>query len=309
MSDPEIVTTIAELRARLDGGRARSQSVGFVPTMGFLHDGHASLMRASVADTEPSDTGGPNGRITVVSIFVNPLQFAPTEDLDAYPRDLDRDLAVCGQAGVDLVFVPSVEEMYPDPIMTTVSVAGVSEPLEGRSRPTHFAGVATVVAKLFNIVGPCTAYFGEKDWQQLAVVRRMVLDLSLPVRVVGCPINRDPDGLARSSRNVYLTAEERAAAPSLRRALDVGVAAVKNGETDALAVARAMAQVIDHSLHGELDYAAAVQADTLIADGPLHDEVRLLLAVGFSKARLIDNDGCWVGSPAQGAQTGPDRAG
>src|SRR5581483_7373625 len=179
--------------------------------MGYLHEGHRSLMAQSVGERD----------VTLVTIFVNPLQFGANEDLASYPRDLDRDLVMCDAAGVDVVLHPSVEEMYPygTPTLTTVTVAGVSAAMEGASRPTHFAGVATVVAKLFNIAGPCRAYFGEKDWQQLAVIRRMAADLSFPVEVVGCPTVREPDGLAMSSRNVYLTPEERAAAPVLHWAL------------------------------------------------------------------------------------------
>jgi pantoate--beta-alanine ligase len=197
------VTTIAEVRAHLDPLRAAGRTVGFVPTMGYLHDGHASLMRAAAEETD----------VVVTSIFVNPLQFAAHEDLDSYPRDLSGDTALAEANGCDLLFAPATAEMYPEPVLTTVSVREVSAPLEGRARPTHFDGVATVVAKLFSIVGPCRAYFGEKDFQQLAVVRRMAQDLSLPVEVVGCPTVREPDGLAMSSRNAYLTAEERAAAP------------------------------------------------------------------------------------------------
>jgi pantoate--beta-alanine ligase len=219
------VDTIAELRTVLDAERAAGRRVGFVPTMGFLHEGHVSLMRAARAECD----------VVVTSIFVNPLQFAAHEDLDDYPRDLERDAALASGADVDLLFVPSVREMYPDPVAggplaTAVSVAGVSDGMEGASRPTHFAGVATVVAKLFSIVGPCRAFFGEKDFQQLAVVRRMVADLSMPVDVVGCETVREPDGLAMSSRNAYLSAEQRAAAPVLHRALRAGVAVVLAGE-------------------------------------------------------------------------------
>ena len=284
MADPTILTTIAEVRAALDGHRAAGRSIGFVPTMGYLHEGHRSLMDASV---EAND-------VTIVSIFVNPLQFAAGEDLSTYPRDLDRDLELCGAAGVDLVFAPSVDEMYPRPIATVVEVPAVAAPLEGASRPEHFAGVATVVAKLFSIAGPCRAYFGEKDWQQVAVVTRMAADLSIPVEVVPCPTMREPDGLAMSSRNVYLSAEERAQAPALRRALDAGLAAIAAGETDPAAIETVMAEVIALAPLGTLDYAAAVQADTLVADGPLHGRVRLLLAVRFGNARLIDNDGGMV---------------
>src|SRR5205823_4752076 len=190
--------------------RAQGQRVGLVPTMGYLHAGHASLIEAAARDND----------VVAVTVFVNPLQFGPTEDLAAYPRDLERDTKLAEQAGASVVFAPSVEEMYPtgEPL-TTVAVRQVSEPLEGRFRPTHFAGVATVVAKLFALAGPCRAYFGEKDYQQLAVIRRMSADLSFPVEVVGCPTVRDPDGLAKSSRNAYLTTEERAVAPTLHRAL------------------------------------------------------------------------------------------
>ena len=278
---PTVLTTISAVRAALDEHRVAGRTIGFVPTMGYLHTGHRSLMDASVAAND----------VSIVSIFVNPLQFAATEDLGSYPRDLDRDVESCATAGVDLVFAPSVEEMYPRPMATVVEVPDVAAPLEGASRPEHFAGVATVVAKLFSIVGPCRAYFGEKDWQQVAVVTRMAADLSIPVEVVPCPTMREADGLAMSSRNVYLTPEEREQATALRRALDAGLALVADGETDPVVVERTMADVVATAPLGELDYAAAVQADTLVADGPLHDEIRLLLAVRFGRARLIDNDG------------------
>jgi len=278
----ETADNIEELRSRLAAVRSGGETVGFVPTMGFLHAGHVSLMEASVAAND----------FTVASIFVNPLQFAANEDLGSYPVDIEGDLDSCGGAGVDLVFMPSVEEMYPSGASTTVTVAGVSEPLEGQSRPTHFAGVATVVAKLFSIVGPCRAYFGAKDWQQVAVVGRMTSDLSLPVEVVACPIIREPDGLALSSRNIYLTPEQRQQATVLRRALTAGIDLVEAGETDSRVVEAVMASVIRTASLAELDYAAAVQADTLATTGPLHGEVRLLLAVRFGGARLIDNAGC-----------------
>ena len=212
------VTTIAELRAELDRARSEGRTVGLVPTMGYLHDGHLSLARAAAADCD----------VVVMSIFVNPLQFAPTEDLATYPRDPEGDAAKAASAGVTVLFTPSSAEMYPegrDAVLTGVAVPGLSSVMEGASRRTHFGGVCTVVAKLFNIVGACRAYFGEKDYQQLAIVRRMAHDLSFPVEVVGCPIVREPDGLAMSSRNVYLTAEERGVAPVLQRALRLGAAA------------------------------------------------------------------------------------
>jgi pantoate--beta-alanine ligase len=278
------VATIAELRAILDGERAVGRSVGFVPTMGYLHDGHASLMRAARADTD----------VVVASIFVNPLQFGAGEDLDAYPRDLDRDTELAAAAGVDLLFTPAVEEMYPRPVLTTVSVTQVSEGLEGASRPTHFAGVATVVAKLFSIVGPCRAYFGAKDFQQVAVVRRMTEDLSLPVEVVACPTRREPDGLAMSSRNVYLTPEERAAAPVVYAALRSGAAAIAAGERDPAAVRELMAQIIEAEPLAQLDYADVVDADSFTVPEPLAGNLRLLAAVRFGRARLIDNVGVTV---------------
>jgi len=274
------VATIADLRTRLDAARGDGRRVGFVPTMGYLHAGHASLMAAARAASD----------VVVASIFVNPLQFAPTEDLDAYPRDLDGDTALAEREGVDLLFVPSGEEMYPDgAVRTSVHVAEVSEPLEGRARPTHFAGVATVVAKLFAIVGPCAAYFGEKDFQQIAVIRQMVRDLSIPVDVVACPTLRDPDGLAMSSRNAYLSPAERAAAPLVHAALQMGRAAIDAGERDPAEVRALMADLIEAEPLAELDYAEVVDARTLQVVDPLVGELRLLAAVRFGTARLIDN--------------------
>lgn len=281
----DIFTTIDSLRVRLEADRAEGRSIGFVPTMGFLHDGHVSLIDASVAANDR----------TVVSIFVNPLQFAAGEDLKDYPRDLEADLSLVDAAGADYVFAPPADEMYPSEVDTTVTVPGVAAPLEGVHRPTHFAGVATVVAKLFSIVGACHAYFGAKDWQQVAVVRRMVADLSMPVTVVSCPIVRESDGLAMSSRNVYLAKAERAEAPALRAALDAGLALLAQGESEASAVETEMRRVLaDRAPSGTVDYAAAVPAHTLVSDGPLQGEVRLLLAVKFQKARLIDNDGAVI---------------
>ena len=273
-----VVTTVADLRAALDAARRAGGRVGLVPTMGYLHDGHVSLMDAAVADND-------------LTVFVNPLQFAPTEDLAAYPRDLAGDTARCEAAGVGVLFTPSVEEMYPVPIQTTVSVSGITATMEGASRPTHFAGVATVVAKLFALAGPCRAYFGEKDFQQLAVVRTMARDLSFPVEVVGCPTVREPDGLAMSSRNAYLTPEERAAAPVLHRALRAGAGAVRAGERDPAVVRDLVARMVEAEPLAELDYAAVVDATTLEVVDPLAGEVRLLTAARFGRARLLDNVG------------------
>jgi pantoate--beta-alanine ligase len=284
------VHTIAELRPLLDGERAADRSVGLVPTMGYLHDGHLALMRRARAETD----------VVVASIFVNPLQFGTGEDLEAYPRDLDRDGRLADAAGVDVLFVPSADEMFPDPVLTTVSVAQVSEPLEGAARPHHFDGVATVVAKLFAIVGTCRAYFGEKDFQQLAVVRRLARDLSLPVEVVGCPTVREHDGLAMSSRNSYLTPDEREAAPVVYRALRAGVAAILAGEHDPAAVRALMGQIIEAEPLAQLDYAEVVDTDSFRIPDPLAGNLRLLAAVRFGRARLIDNVGVTVPAPTQG---------
>jgi pantoate--beta-alanine ligase len=254
--------------------------------MGYLHEGHRTLMDRSVGERD----------VTLVTIFVNPLQFGANEDLATYPRDFDRDAAMCEAAGVDVVLHPSVEEMYPlgTPTLTSVSVAEVSAALEGASRPTHFAGVATVVAKLFNIVGPSHAYFGEKDWQQLAVIRRMAADLSFPVEVVGCPTIREPDGLAMSSRNAYLTPEERAAAPVVHWALVAGAADIAAGERDPAKVRALVADLIAAEPLATVDYAEVVDAETLQEVDPLTGKLRLLAAVRFGRARLIDNEGAVV---------------
>lgn len=276
------VERIADLRTDLDAARAAGRTVGLVPTMGYLHDGHVSLMQRAAAETD----------LAVATIFVNPLQFGPTEDLAAYPRDLERDTKLAEQSGIALLFTPPLDEMYPEPVRTTVTVEGVSAGFEGATRPTHFAGVATVVAKLFSIAGPCRAYFGEKDFQQLAVVRRMAADLSMPVDIVGCPTVREPDGLALSSRNVYLGPAERAAAPVLYRALLEGRRALEqDGERAPEAVAARMAAVVATEPLAALDYAAAVDAATLAVPTTLSGEVRLLIAARLGPARLIDNMG------------------
>lgn len=275
----QTVTTIAEARSLLDGARRRGDRVGLVPTMGFLHDGHVSLMEAARRDTD----------VVMTTIFVNPLQFAPDEDLAAYPRDLERDRARCEDAGVDVLLVPSVEQMYPRPIATTVSVADVSAPFEGESRPTHFAGVATIVAKLFNIAGPCRAYFGEKDWQQLQVISTMAADLSFPVTVIGCPIVREADGLAMSSRNAYLGPAERVAARVLSRALQAGVDAVAAGEERAEDLRALLAEIIAAEDLAELDYAAVADGTTLGPVDRIDDRTRLLVSAVVGRARLIDN--------------------
>ncbi len=279
---PRTITGIETLRAELDETRRHHRSVGFVATMGYLHDGHRALVEQAVGEND----------VVVVSIFVNPLQFGPQEDLDAYPRDPARDVAVIADAGGHLVFAPSVTEMYATPTQTTVTVSGaLGDTLEGASRPTHLPGVATVVTKLFGIVGPSSAYFGEKDWQQLAVVRRLAADLSFPVQVIGCPTVREADGLALSSRNAYLTAEERSAAPVLHRALESGAQAIADGERSAGVVRTVMRDAIAAAPLAHLDYVAVVDAASLAPVDPLRGQLRLLAAATFGRARLIDNVG------------------
>jgi pantoate--beta-alanine ligase len=282
----EVHETIDRFRAVMEGARQGGALVGVVPTMGYLHDGHLSLMHRSVEECD----------VTAATIFVNPLQFAAGEDLDSYPRDLPGDLARCEAAGVDHVFAPPLDEMYPEPSLTTVVVGDLSRTMEGAARPTHFAGVATVVAKLFNIAGPCRSYFGEKDYQQLVVIRRMVTDLDFAVVVVGCPIVRESDGLAMSSRNVYLTPAERDAAPVLYRALRAGVASVLAGERQAGKVRALVAGVIEAEPLVRLDYAEVVDACTLGALDELvpGSEIRLLVAARLGTPRLLDNLGVHV---------------
>ncbi len=280
----EVVATRALLTERLDAVRSSGASVGFVPTMGYLHEGHGSLVDASVASTD----------LTVVSVFVNPLQFGAGEDLDSYPRDLDADLELCGSRGASLLFHPGVEEVYPTgTALPAVPVGDVAGPLEGERRPGHFAGVVEVVARLFRAVGPCRAFFGQKDFQQLQVVRRMVVDLGLPVDAVGCPTSREHDGLARSSRNVYLTGAERAAAPVLHRALQAGAAAVALPGWDRTEVEAMMVGMLAGEPTASPEYAVVVDPDTLLpADDPTSGrDLRLLVACGFGRARLIDNVG------------------
>jgi pantoate--beta-alanine ligase len=274
-----VLDTIAAFRSRLDEARAHGRVVGLVPTMGYLHDGHLSLMERARDECD----------VVAVTIFVNPLQFGPEEDLASYPRDLDRDVTLCGEVGVDVVLAPPVEEMYPTPVQTTVSVSGLGEGMEGASRPGHFAGVATVVAKLLNIAGPCRGYFSVKDYQQLAIVTRMVHDLSFPVTIVPCPILREPDGLAMSSRNVYLTPEERAAAPVIHRALQAGAAAIVAGERDPEVVRKLVAGIIEAEPATDVDYIEIVADGTVERPTELAGTVRLVTAVRLGRPRLLDN--------------------
>lgn len=254
-------------------------AVGLVPTMGYLHEGHLSLVRAARRENTHA----------VVSIFVNPTQFAPNEDLARYPRDEARDLALLEREGVDGVFAPRVGEMYAQGFSTYVTVEGLTGRLEGASRPTHFRGVTTVVLKLFNIIQPDRAYFGQKDAQQLAVIRRMTRDLDLPVRIVGMPIVREPDGLAMSSRNAYLTPEQRTAATVLRRALAAAEGAFADGVRDGAQIRRRVEGVIAEEPLAEVDYVSVADAETLEELQAFDAPALVSLAARFGQTRLIDN--------------------
>lgn len=274
------IRSITELRAALDAPRRAGRTIGLVPTMGALHEGHLSLIRRA---REQCD-------VVVMSLFVNPSQFNEASDLAAYPRDEERDLALAERDGVDFVFAPGAEEMYPPGFATTVSVAGVTEPLEGEHRGrAHFDGVTTVVTKLLNIVGPEIAYFGQKDAQQAVVIRRLVSDLDLPVRVEVCPTAREPDGLAMSSRNVLLSPDQRSRAASLHRALITIQDAVAAGERDAIAArAQALAELSSPDL--ELDYLEVVSPDNLAPLERLDGDALAVIAARIGTTRLIDNE-------------------
>jgi pantoate--beta-alanine ligase len=271
-----IVSTLEELRpARLllDG------KLGFVPTMGYLHEGHISLARRAKAECDHA----------AVSIFVNPTQFGPQEDLSKYPRDLDRDLHLLEEAGVDLVWTPTPEVMYPPGFQTWVEVEEMTRPLEGAQRPGHFRGVTTVVTKLFNAVQPAKAYFGQKDAQQAAVIRRMTRDLNFPIEIVVCPTVREPDGLAMSSRNVYLDADQRKAAAVLYRSLSAAKAEYEKGERNAEKLRSTMKAVIEREPLAQMQYVSCTDYDTLQELEQVTGKALLSMAVFFGKTRLIDN--------------------
>jgi pantoate--beta-alanine ligase len=274
-----VITTIADLQARLSSWRTAGQSVGLVATMGYLHEGHQSLIRQAAADNDK----------VVVSIFVNPTQFAPDEDLETYPRDLVQDQARSQEAGADLIFAPTAAELYPTGYTTFVTTAGVSEQLEGKARPTHFRGVTTIVAKLFNLVQPDRAYFGQKDAQQVAVLQQMVRDLNYPLTLVVCPIVREADGLAKSSRNAYLDEAQRAQAVCLSQALQVAKEEVANGQRQTAPLITAMQAVITAQPLAKIDYIAIVDPMTLVPLTQIDQEALILLAVYIGQTRLIDN--------------------
>lgn len=273
------LTRVAEMQAAAAGLRGAGKRLGFVPTMGALHEGHLALVRRAKQETD----------VTAVSIFVNPAQFGPSEDYRNYPRDLERDSEFLRGEGVDLLFAPPVEEIYPAGFQTYATVERVGAPLEGESRPGHFRGVATVVLKLFNIVQPDQAYFGRKDAQQCVVVSRLVRDLNLPVEIVVCPIVREPDGLAMSSRNAYLDPDDRQAARVLYQSLCRARELMQGGERRAQVIAGEMRRLIAQEPRARLDYVAAVDADTFEPVERIGGRLVIPLAVRVGRARLLDN--------------------
>lgn len=275
----KIVETIQEVRDQVKEWRKQGLTVGLVPTMGYLHEGHKSLIDCAVAE---------NDRV-VVSVFVNPMQFGPKEDLASYPRDLDRDAAVCESVGAALVFHPEPSEMYHDDFSSFVDMSTLTGGLCGKTRPIHFRGVCTVVSKLFNIVVPDKAYFGQKDAQQLAVIRHMVSDLNFGIEIVGCPIVREEDGLAKSSRNTYLSEEERRAALILSQSLKKGKALLETGETDAAKLRAVIANTLATEPLAKVDYVEVVGWDTMEPVESINGPILTAIAVYIGKTRLIDN--------------------
>lgn len=275
----QIVKRIDEVRSAVKQWKKEGLSVGLVPTMGFLHEGHRSLIERAVKE---------NDRV-VVSDFVNPTQFGPTEDLASYPRDLDRDAKLCENAGAALLFNPEPEEMYFADRTTSVNMEGLTKELCGKSRPIHFSGVCTVVSKLFNIVTPDRAYFGQKDAQQLAVIKRMVRDLNFDIEIVGCPIIREDDGLAKSSRNTYLGVEERKAAVILNQSLKIGKEMIEKGETSAVKVKEAIVKNLETEPLAKIDYVEVVDFNTIQPIDEIKGDVLTAIAVYIGKTRLIDN--------------------
>lgn len=273
----KVTKTVEETRALVKGWKKEGKSVGLVPTMGFLHEGHASLIKKCREEND----------IVVVSDFVNPTQFGPNEDLEAYPRDFARDSALCESLGADLIFNPEPEEMYDDPC-AYVSINTLSETLCGKTRPIHFTGVCTVVSKLFHIVAPDRAYFGQKDAQQLAIIRKMVKDLNFDIEIVGCPIVREEDGLAKSSRNTYLSEDERKAALVLSRAVRKGQEVIAKGSR-AGDVLGEMRSIIEAEPLAKIDYVSMVDALTMQPVESVEKDVLVAMAVYIGKTRLIDN--------------------
>ncbi|MGA2333051.1 MAG: pantoate--beta-alanine ligase [Syntrophales bacterium] len=275
----KIISSIREMQVFSEAARNSGQKISFVPTMGYFHDGHLSLMRE----------GRQRADCLAISIYVNPTQFGPMEDFEKYPRDFERDKALAGDVGVDVIFFPEDKEMYPEHYQTYVNVEDVTENLCGMSRPGHFCGVTTVCAKLFNIVKPHYAIFGMKDFQQLVAIKRMVLDLNMDLDIIGMPIVREPDGLAMSSRNVYLKTDERESALSLSRSLNIAKNMYDRGERDAAAILAEVRKYIERHPHANIDYAKICDTTTLKDIGHIEGDSVLALAVKISKTRLIDN--------------------
>lgn len=275
----KVITTINEMQSIVKQHQREGKTIGFVPTMGALHDGHLTMMKQSVSEND----------LTVISIFVNPLQFGPNEDFDAYPRQLDDDVAAVKKLQVDYVFHPSVDEMYPEELGIHLKVGHLAQVLEGAQRPGHFEGVVTVVNKLFNIVQPDYAYFGKKDAQQLAIVEKMVKDFNLPVHVIGIDIVREKDGLAKSSRNIYLTSEERREAKHLYQSLRLAKNLYEAGERDSNEIISQITAYLNKNISGYIDDLGIYSYPNLIQQSKIHGRIFISLAVKFSKARLIDN--------------------
>ncbi|WP_105986476.1 pantoate--beta-alanine ligase [Staphylococcus chromogenes] len=275
----KVITTIQEMQKLTTRLRLEGKSIGFVPTMGALHEGHLTMMRQSI---EYND-------ITVISVFVNPLQFGPNEDFDAYPRQIDQDVAAAQKIGVDYVFYPSVEEVYPQSLEITLNVGRLASVLEGAKRPGHFEGVVTVVNKLFNIVQPHVAYFGKKDAQQLAIIEQMVKEMNHPIVIQGVDIVRERDGLARSSRNVYLTEDERQQAPHLYKSLQLANALYKDGERQSDIIIEKVTEYLKTHTDGAIEEVAVYSYPELVQQTRISGQIFISLAVKFSKARLIDN--------------------
>lgn len=275
----EIITTVAEMKARVAQWKAQGLTIGLTPTMGALHEGHMSLMERARKECDR----------VVTSVFVNPIQFGPNEDYDSYPRDLERDAAIAESKGVDVVFHPSVEEMYPKNYNTYVVMETLTDSLCGAKRPGHFRGVCTVVNKLINIVDPDMAFFGQKDAQQLAIIKRMVADLNMRVKVYGCPIVREEDGLAKSSRNTYLSDEERRAALCLSRSIFKAQELIESGERDASAIRAAVCGTIEAEPLASIDYVEVVDLGDMQPVSTLDEAGLIAIAVYIGKTRLIDN--------------------
>lgn len=275
----KVISKVNEIRNIVDKWKADDLKVGFVPTMGYLHEGHESLIKKATQE---------NDRV-IVSIFVNPMQFGVNEDLEKYPRDLEKDKQLCSKNNVDIIFNPEVEEMYFDDFTTFVDMSVLGEGLCGKSRPTHFRGVCTVVTKLFNIVKPNKAYFGEKDAQQLAIIKRLVRDLNMDIEVIGCPIVRENDGLAKSSRNTYLSKKERSAAVILNKSLNEAREIINKGERDSKVIKDYIVNKINSEPLAKVDYVEIVDSFNMKEVKQIKDKILIAIAVYIGKTRLIDN--------------------